>query len=430
GNLLPQSDCALHQQDSFNLFHHPLLLLLRLIILMPRTPNKRSAGAEIGTTAAPVSVLVAISEHIPAAADRKLKNDLLDFEVPITHECTASGQTCAPGGTVNHDPPVAKSLARKERAKCGRNAGGSTIKDADSTQPPSKAETSASTMSQTAELESAGRPTPTRSTKIKKTTGVEKVRLKTAEMAKDQKKGKLATKEADAEEVMQNSVTSECGVSSTCLDQPAGKEPMKTASAPPPTHSLPSFQSCPPSPPIVPADSGSRECSPNALGDCSAKSTDNVVVSTTDEPLAVDCNSAVFRCLSEASELDGSTKDNEVKIAPPTPSTIPEDTGTNLIVNYLPQNMTQEEIRSLFASIGEVESCKLIRDKTTSNLFYPLQGQNLGYGFVNYVNAKDAEKAIATLNGLRLQNKTIKVSYTQVVFTIPSQLICGKQKAP
>ncbi len=38
---------------------------------------------------------------------------------------------------------------------------------------------------------------------------------------------------------------------------------------------------------------------------------------------------------------------------------------TNLIVNYLPQTMTQEEIRSLFSSIGEVESCKLIRDKVT-----------------------------------------------------------------
>lgn len=38
---------------------------------------------------------------------------------------------------------------------------------------------------------------------------------------------------------------------------------------------------------------------------------------------------------------------------------------TNLIVNYLPQTMTQEEIRSIFASIGTVESCKLIRDKYT-----------------------------------------------------------------
>lgn len=36
-------------------------------------------------------------------------------------------------------------------------------------------------------------------------------------------------------------------------------------------------------------------------------------------------------------------------------------------------------------------------------------GQSLGYGFVNYIDPKDAEKAINTLNGLRLQTKTIKV---------------------
>lgn len=38
-----------------------------------------------------------------------------------------------------------------------------------------------------------------------------------------------------------------------------------------------------------------------------------------------------------------------------------------------------------------------------------ITGQSLGYGFVNYVDPKDAEKAINTLNGLRLQTKTIKV---------------------
>ncbi|TNN75400.1 ELAV-like protein 2 [Liparis tanakae] len=37
-----------------------------------------------------------------------------------------------------------------------------------------------------------------------------------------------------------------------------------------------------------------------------------------------------------------------------------------------------------------------------------LEGQSLGYGFVNYIDPKDAEKAINTLNGLRLQTKTIK----------------------
>lgn len=45
-----------------------------------------------------------------------------------------------------------------------------------------------------------------------------------------------------------------------------------------------------------------------------------------------------------------------------------KDTKTNLIVNYLPQSMTQDELRSLFSSIGEVESAKLIRDKVAGML--------------------------------------------------------------
>uniref|UniRef100_A0A8C5S3Z2 RRM domain-containing protein n=1 Tax=Laticauda laticaudata TaxID=8630 RepID=A0A8C5S3Z2_LATLA len=47
-----------------------------------------------------------------------------------------------------------------------------------------------------------------------------------------------------------------------------------------------------------------------------------------------------------------------------------DDSKTNLIVNYLPQNMTQEEFRSLFGSIGEIESCKLVRDKITGTYIY------------------------------------------------------------
>ena len=43
---------------------------------------------------------------------------------------------------------------------------------------------------------------------------------------------------------------------------------------------------------------------------------------------------------------------------------------TNLIINYLPQNMSQEEVRSLFGSMGEVESCKLVRDKLTGRFLY------------------------------------------------------------
>lgn len=42
-------------------------------------------------------------------------------------------------------------------------------------------------------------------------------------------------------------------------------------------------------------------------------------------------------------------------------------------------------------------------------------GQSLGYGFVNYKRQEDAAKAIQTLNQLRLQNKTIKVSVQLLV---------------
>nr|CAH8840459.1 unnamed protein product [Trichobilharzia regenti] len=79
-----------------------------------------------------------------------------------------------------------------------------------------------------------------------------------------------------------------------------------------------------------------------------------------------------------------------------------QENKTNLIINYLPPNMSQEEVRALFSSVGEVESCKLVREKTS--------GESLGYAFVKFCNSADAGKAIKTMNGLRLQNKTVKVS--------------------
>ncbi|XP_039203468.1 ELAV-like protein 3 [Crotalus tigris] len=71
-----------------------------------------------------------------------------------------------------------------------------------------------------------------------------------------------------------------------------------------------------------------------------------------------------------------STMETQVSNGPTSNSSLPngplisangatDDSKTNLIVNYLPQNMTQEEFKSLFGSIGEIESCKLVRDKIT-----------------------------------------------------------------
>lgn len=54
-----------------------------------------------------------------------------------------------------------------------------------------------------------------------------------------------------------------------------------------------------------------------------------------------------------------------------------------------------------------------------------IPGQSLGYGFVNYKNPADAEKAINTLNGLRLQNKLIKVRNALVGSCFYSTYFCA-----
>lgn len=89
----------------------------------------------------------------------------------------------------------------------------------------------------------------------------------------------------------------------------------------------------------------------------------------------------------------------------PAPQKPTDRSKTNLIVNYLPQDMNEMEVKTLFSSFGHVESCKLIRDKTTQ--------VSLGYAFVNYDSAESAAKGIQGLNGHVINSKTIKVSYAR-----------------
>lgn len=81
------------------------------------------------------------------------------------------------------------------------------------------------------------------------------------------------------------------------------------------------------------------------------------------------------------------------------------ESKTNLIINYLPQSLTYDEFRILFQRYGELESCKLVCDKLTGN--------SLCYGFVNFLRIEDAEKAYKELNGLKVLNKVIKVSFAR-----------------
>ena len=78
---------------------------------------------------------------------------------------------------------------------------------------------------------------------------------------------------------------------------------------------------------------------------------------------------------------------------------------TKLIVNYLPQSMSDNEFRTLFSKIGPLDSYKVMRDKATNYSF--------GYGFLDYQNPDDAATAISKLNEYKIENKTLRVAYSK-----------------
>jgi len=81
------------------------------------------------------------------------------------------------------------------------------------------------------------------------------------------------------------------------------------------------------------------------------------------------------------------------------------DMKRNLIVNYLPPTLNQDDVKELFGRIGTVSNCKLIRNYTT--------GQSLGYAFIEYPNEQLAAEAISQIDGMQVQEKKLKVSYAR-----------------
>ena len=78
---------------------------------------------------------------------------------------------------------------------------------------------------------------------------------------------------------------------------------------------------------------------------------------------------------------------------------------TKLIVNYIPQSMTDNDFQNLFGSVGALESTKILRDNATNYSF--------GYGFVDYQTPESAEIAIKELNGHKILNKTLRVAFSK-----------------
>lgn len=81
----------------------------------------------------------------------------------------------------------------------------------------------------------------------------------------------------------------------------------------------------------------------------------------------------------------------------------------NLFVNYLPQEVNDEALRTMFSQYGEIESCKVMIDLAT--------GQSRCFGFVKFKNAKEAQTAVQALNGYKYGTKTLVVKYANATNT-------------
>ncbi|HCV20602.1 MAG: RNA-binding protein [Arenicellales bacterium] len=74
----------------------------------------------------------------------------------------------------------------------------------------------------------------------------------------------------------------------------------------------------------------------------------------------------------------------------------------NIYVGNLPYNVTEDDLRALFAEFGDVSSAKLIIDRDT--------GQSKGFGFVEMSDEGAGQKAIDDVNGREVSGRSLKVN--------------------
>ncbi|PON47535.1 BBP/SF1 family [Trema orientale] len=74
---------------------------------------------------------------------------------------------------------------------------------------------------------------------------------------------------------------------------------------------------------------------------------------------------------------------------------------TNLYIGYLPPTLDDDSLIRLFTPFGDIVMAKVIKDRVT--------GLSKGYGFVKYSDVQMANNAIASMNGYRLEGRTIAV---------------------
>jgi RNA recognition motif-containing protein len=76
--------------------------------------------------------------------------------------------------------------------------------------------------------------------------------------------------------------------------------------------------------------------------------------------------------------------------------------GKKLYVGNLPFSTTDEDLRQLFGSAGQLDSVKVVTDRDT--------GRSRGFAFVEFANEDEAQAAGKQFNGTDMQGRPLTVN--------------------
>jgi RNA recognition motif-containing protein len=74
----------------------------------------------------------------------------------------------------------------------------------------------------------------------------------------------------------------------------------------------------------------------------------------------------------------------------------------NLFIGSLAYSTTDDSLKAFFEVIGEVESARVVTDRDS--------GRSKGFGFVQFVDEANNQKAVDDLNGKELDGRAINVN--------------------